>query len=144
MVEVAVRALSPGINDPFTAIVCVDWLAEALGRLAGRSIPSPRRLDDDGTLRVVTRAVTFADVADAAFNQIRQYGSGSASVMIRLLEALARVAYVAGRPEDQAAIIRHAHLVRRACERDLPEVDDRNDVLERYNEVLRVLDVNET
>ena len=88
--------------------------------------------------------MTFADVADAAFNQIRQYGSGSASVMIRLLEALARVAYVAGRPEDQAAIIRHAHLVRRACERDLPEVDDRNDVLERYNEVLRVLDVNET
>ncbi len=144
MVEVALRALSPGINDPFTAIVCVDWLSEALGRLAGRSIPSPRLYDDQGKLRVVTRAVTFTDVTDAAFNQIRQYGSSSASVMIRLLEALARIAYVARRPEDQAALVRHAHLVRRACERDLPEVDDRNDVLERYNAVLRVLNMSET
>ncbi len=144
MVEVALRALSPGINDPFTAIICVDWLAEALGRLAGRSIPSPRQYDDQGKLRVITRAVTFTDVTDAAFNQIRQYGSSSASVMIRLLEALSRVAYVARRPEDQAALVRHAHLVRRACERDLPEVDDRNDVLERYNAVLRVLDTSET
>lgn len=143
MVEVALRALSPGINDPFTAIICVDWLAESLGRLAGRSIPSPRQYDDQGKLRVVTRAVTFAHVTDAAFNQIRQYGSSSASVMIRLLEALARVAYVARRPDDQAALVRHAHLVRRACERDLPEVDDRNDVLDRYQAVLRVLDVSE-
>jgi uncharacterized membrane protein len=63
--------------------------------------------------------------------------------MIHLLEAISRVAYVARRPEDQAALVRHAHLVRRACERDLPEVDDRNDVLERYNTVLRVLDVSE-
>lgn len=142
MVEVAVRALSPGINDPFTAIICIDWLAESLGRLAERSIPSPRRYDDEGKLRVVTRAVTFADVTDAAFNQIRQYGSSSASVMIRLLEALARVAYIARRPDDQAALVRHAHLVRRACERDLPEVDDRNDVLERYNAVLQVLEAS--
>jgi uncharacterized membrane protein len=88
--------------------------------------------------------VTFADITDTAFNQIRQYGSGSASVMIHLLEALARIAYVARRPEDQAALVRHAHLVRRACDRDLPEVDDRNDVTERYNEVLRVLDVSES
>lgn len=144
MVEVAVRALSPGINDPFTAIICIDWLAESLGRLAARSIPSPRQYDDQRRLRVVTRAVTFADVTDAAFNQIRQYGSSSASVMIHLLEALARIAYVTRRPDDQAALVRHAHLVRRACERDLPEVDDRNDVIERYNDVLRVLDVSES
>jgi uncharacterized membrane protein len=144
MVEVALRALSPGINDPFTAIICVDWLTEALGRLAGRSIPSPRHYDEQRQLRVVTRAVTFTDVTDASFNQIRQYGSSSASVMIHLLEALSRVAHVARRPEDQAALVRHAHLVRRACERDLPEVDDRNDVLERYNAVLRVLDMSET
>ncbi len=144
MVEVGARALSRGINDPFTAILCIDWLAEALGELASRSIPSPCRYDGHGKLRVVTRAVTFVNVADAAFNQIRQFGSTTPAVMIHLLEAFAQLAYVVRRPDDQAAIVRHAHLVRRACERDLPEVDDRNDVLERYNRVLYVLDVRES
>ncbi len=46
LVEVAVRALSPGINDPFTAMTCIDWLGDALIRLAGREIPSAWRYDE--------------------------------------------------------------------------------------------------
>ncbi len=141
LVEVAVRALSPGINDPFTAIICVDWLSEALGRLARRSMPSPYRYDDEGKLRVVTRGVSFADVVDAAFNQIRQYGRTSASVMIHMLDAVAAVSYVVRRPSDRIALERHAKLIRRACDEGLPDPSDRMDVEARYAGVMEILGV---
>ncbi len=139
LVEVAVRALSPGINDPFTAVTCLDWLAESLGRLAGRKMPSPYRCDDENNLRVITRAVSFSDVADAAFNQIRQYGRSSASVMIHMLEAVAKVSHVARRPADRVALARHARLIRRACNHSVPEAADRMDVEVRFARVMEVL-----
>jgi uncharacterized membrane protein len=71
LVEIAVRALSPGVNDPFTAITCVDRLGSALHRLAQREMPSPQRYDDEHKLRVVAPATSFAALLDAAFNQIR-------------------------------------------------------------------------
>ena len=73
LVEIAVRALSPGLNDPFTAITCVDHLGSALCRLATRDMPSPYRHDPQKQLRVIAPASTFPEVMDAAFNQIRQY-----------------------------------------------------------------------
>ncbi len=53
LVEIALRALSPGINDPFTAIACVDRLGSALCRLARRDMPSAHRFDEQGRLRLV-------------------------------------------------------------------------------------------
>ncbi len=139
LVEVAVRALSPGMNDPFTAIVCVDWLADSLGRLARRSMPSPFRYSKEGQLRVVTRGVNFADVLDAAFNQIRQYGSSSPAVMIHLLNAIASVCHVAQRPADRFALKRHATLILQACRRDFPEPSDLRDVEQRFLRVQSIL-----
>ncbi len=61
LVEVALRALSPGINDPFTAINCIDWLGAGLSHLGERSILSPYRYDDSKKLRIIARPVTKAD-----------------------------------------------------------------------------------
>ena len=69
LVEVALRALSPGINDPFTAIACIDRLGTAMAHLGLRTIPSPVRLDDDGRPRIVAEASTYAGIVDAAFHQ---------------------------------------------------------------------------
>ena len=80
LVEIAVRALSPGINDPFTAIRCIDQLSAALCHLAQREIPSPYRYDDHDQLRILAEPISFADATDAAFNQIRQYGKSSVAV----------------------------------------------------------------
>jgi hypothetical protein len=113
LVEVAVRALSPGVNDPFTAMTCVDRLGEALCQLAERTLPSPSRYDADGRLRVVVHPTTFTGVTDAAFNQIRQYGRGSAAVTIRLLEAIAGVAARASGEEDRAALLQQARMIKR-------------------------------
>jgi uncharacterized membrane protein len=132
LVEVAVRALSPGINDPFTAMTCVDRLGSGLCRLAQRKIPSPYRRDKNGRLRVIAEPATFPAVADAALNQIRQYARTSAAVTIRLLEMLAAVASHARRQEDLDSLLRHAEMTARSAREALPEENDRRDAEERY------------
>lgn len=124
LVEVAVRALSPGVNDPFTAIGCIHRLGEALCRLSRRSSPSPGRFDAEGNLRVVTPLVDFRGVADAAFNQIRQNSGNCAAVLFCLLETLTLLATVVRRQADRDTIGLHAELVIRAARRDLAEDAD--------------------
>ncbi len=142
LVEVGVRALSPGINDPFTAMTCVDRLGEALSRLAERELPSKYRYDEGHKLRVIAKGTTFADVADAALNQMRQYGRSSASVTLRLLESLAVVAQHVRRDEDGAAVLRHAGMIERGSREALTEPHDRDAVEERYGKVLEALREN--
>ncbi|HPF38808.1 MAG TPA: DUF2254 domain-containing protein [Phycisphaerae bacterium] len=73
LVEIAARALSPGQNDPFTAISAIDWLKAALARRLGRRTPSTRRLDDSGALRVIARTSTHCDMIDDYCDQLRPY-----------------------------------------------------------------------
>jgi uncharacterized membrane protein len=140
LVEVALRALSPGINDPFTAMNCIDHLGAALSRLAEREIPSPYRYDSAGQLRVITPVVSFPDVMDAAFNQIRQYGRSSAAVTIRLLDTLAVLARRVRREEDRLAVARHATMIENGSREALPEPRDRKDVEKRCRAVLTALE----
>ena len=128
LVEIAIRALSPGVNDPFTAMTCVDRLGSALCRLAQRDMPSPYRYDTQGQLRVIAHVFTFPDVTDAAFNQIRQYGRSSTAVTIRLLETIAEVAGYVHRSEDRIALLRHAEMIVRGAVGGLPEDEDRQEV----------------
>jgi len=135
LVEIAVRALSPGINDPFTAINCIDHIGAGLTRLAGRRIPSPYWRDENGRLRLVAHRVAFPDVAATAFRQIRQYGAGSTAVLVRLLETIAVVLPHAQRDEDRKALLLHARLIRETAE-GLPLKADEQDVDERYRAVM--------
>ncbi|HKJ60635.1 MAG TPA: DUF2254 domain-containing protein [Hyphomicrobiales bacterium] len=138
LVEVAVRALSPGLNDPFTAITCVDHLGAALCRLATRELPSPYHHDEQDQLRVIAHPATFPTITDAAFNQIRQYGHSSAAVLIRLLEMMAVIAGFAHREEDRATLLRHAEMIVQAARDGLPEAGDRQTVEERYQAAIKL------
>jgi len=111
LVEVALRALSPGINDPFTAISCIDWLAAGLSVMAGRVIPSKHRCDSHGNLRVCAESVTFEDIAGLAFNQIRQAAQQHPSISIRLMDAVAAIAERAHRVKDIQSLRSHAQLI---------------------------------
>lgn len=132
LVEIAVRALSPGINDPFTAIRCIDQLSAALCHFAQREIPSPYRYDDSDQLRIIAEPITFADITDAAFNQIRQYGQSSVAVTMRLLEAIAVIATFTHRSSDQIALRRHADMIERGSQTGIGEELDRKAIKERY------------
>ncbi len=124
LVEIAVRALSPGINDPFTAIACVDRLGSALCRLARRDMPSTHRFGRDGRLRLVALGSTFAGIVDTAFNQIRQSARSNPAVAIRMLDAIAQIAGHVQRGQDAACLQRHAGMIVRGAREAVPEPDD--------------------
>jgi uncharacterized membrane protein len=104
LVELAVRALSPGINDPGTARMCLDRLGQTLCQMATREMPASCRYDDDGRLRVVARPVAFASMATTAFDEIRRYGRSSVSVTAHLLGVIRDVATCVRRDPDRAAL----------------------------------------
>lgn len=140
LVEIALRALSPGVNDPFTALACVDRLGEGVIEFAARSVPSPRRHDDKGVLRVIAQPVTPRGFADAAFHQIRQAARTNAAVTLRLLEVIAAVAPRVAGGELRAALLAHADLIHLESQAGLPAEADRADARTRYADVQRAFD----
>lgn len=96
IVDIALKALSPGINDTTTAVNCIDRLGQLIGELAGRVFPSKVR-SKDGSARVIVSAPGFDDYLATAFDQIRISGKGNMAVYARSLSALA---YVAERSTD--------------------------------------------
>ncbi|MEX0998786.1 MAG: DUF2254 family protein [Thermodesulfobacteriota bacterium] len=140
LVEIAVRSLSPGINDPFTAIMCIDHLSVALSKVGDRVIPSVFRYDKNNKLRVIAKPKTFDDLMNSAFNQIRQYGRTSVSVTIRLLESLIVIASNTDRDRDKKSIRQHAEMIKRGSDEALPEELDRKDVDQRYMQLIAILD----
>jgi uncharacterized membrane protein len=132
LVEIAVRALSPGMNDPFTAITCIDRLSSFLCRLAARDMPSHHRHDDQDRLRLIAPADTFPEITSAAFNQIRQHSHSCAAVTIRLLESIAVIAGFTHRSQDRAALRHQAEMIARGAIEGLTEKDDLRVVEERH------------
>jgi uncharacterized membrane protein len=139
LVEIAVRALSPGINDPITANTCIDWLGVSLSQLANRKMPSSHRFDQEGRLRVICKSFEFEGMVDAAFNMIRQNSQSVAAVSIHLLETIATVAAQTRKKEDRAALLRHAAMVVHGCKEKLLADDDREDLEKRYEAALEII-----
>jgi uncharacterized membrane protein len=139
LVEIATRALSPGVNDPFTAISCVDRIGSALCRLAQRTMPGACRYDDNEQLRVVAEPPTFAALADTAFHQLRQYARSNADVSLRLLETITVIAGFTHRPADRVALSRHADMIAQGAEQAMEQAEDRQALQGRYHAARRAL-----
>ncbi|MGV3618921.1 MAG: DUF2254 domain-containing protein [Fimbriimonas sp.] len=108
LAEVGVRALSPGINDPYTAITVIDRLTASLKLLDGRNQPEPYRFDAEGTLRVVANPHGMAEYVRAAF-RLLGHAAKSQTVVIQHLEArLRQLAEETRKPEMKTALIEEA------------------------------------
>ena len=139
LAEIALRALSPGINDPDTAVACIDQLADALGRVGERTIP-PALLTYEDEVRLVTYPLTYSRLVDAAFSRIRQYGRGSVPVILRLLEAIASLTPRVQHDAHRTALFRQARMLWRASQESVPEPDDLRTIELRFKAVERVLE----
>ena len=137
LVEIAVRALSPGVNDPFTAIRCIDHLSAVLCRLAQKEIPSPYRYSERDKLRLVANPTTFTGAVDTAFNLIRQNSASDVAVTVRLLGAIAVIAPYSQRREDRSALKRQAQMIWHGSSQS--EEGDRMAVEQKYLTVKKVL-----
>jgi uncharacterized membrane protein len=131
LVEVAVRALSPGINDPHTAMSVLDRLGAALCDLAPRHLSLGLTLSD-GRPSLVVPAVDYGGLADAMFHMIRQNAAGAAAVLIRQIEVLTAAVACERTPARQAELQRHADLVLRDAERDVSTPADLEDIRKRH------------
>jgi uncharacterized membrane protein len=124
IVDVALKALSPGVNDTTTAVMCVDYLTAILARLTRRRIPSRYR-SDEGNLRVIARGPTFELMLAKAFDQIRHNAEGNVAVIARMLgglETLARGTRESGR---RRALWRQLEVIAEMAERTVSSPHDR-------------------
>ncbi|WP_254073614.1 DUF2254 domain-containing protein [Cellulophaga sp. HaHaR_3_176] len=136
MVEIASRALSPGVNDPFTAITCIDNLTATMCRLAQANYPSNYRVDKNDVLRIITENLEFEDFLDASFNQIRQYSAGNTAVVIKLMDGLTTISVFAKKDAYKKALVKHAKMVLNVGKQSLNEVNDFKNLEERSKKIM--------
>lgn len=113
LVDIALKAISPAVNDPSTATLCIDRLGSLLSELAPRR-PGARALLEGQEVLVWVPQPSFADLADLAFNQLRQYGKADLAVSIRIAHALARIGRACRLEEQRQRLLHHAELLRAA------------------------------
>ncbi|GEM46043.1 DUF2254 domain-containing protein [Deinococcus cellulosilyticus] len=135
--EIAVRSMESGLKDPFTVITCMDRMGSGLCLLRKRYLRSGVHLDAQGNVRLIQPMVTFGGLIDEMFHLIRQFGSKSPAITIRMLEVLAVVMEVLDEPEYQEHVLRHARMVWEAGKANLSSPEDEQDLKRRYQAVLR-------
>jgi uncharacterized membrane protein len=136
LVEIAIRALSPAVNDTFTALTCIDWLGESLCKIAAEWSPTQIHRDESGHIRLIGAAISYRRIVERAYEKIRQASRGMPAVMIRQLDALAKVMEYATTAAQREVLVEQARRIRTACEESVPEPADRADVNRRYEAVL--------
>lgn len=136
LVEVALRALSTGVNDPYTALTCVDKLSASLCSLCKKQLPDGRLIDDKGILRVVFKTPSFTGLGEAAFDQIRQSSIETAAVIIRLLDALYRIAEHTKTEEQRSFVLSQTKIIKESINHDDFAHSDLQAIKQRINLIL--------
>ncbi|MDF2378383.1 MAG: DUF2254 domain-containing protein, partial [Verrucomicrobiales bacterium] len=138
LVEVGVRALSPGINDPFTAMNCIDLLTVTLGRIAQRNLPENVFYGDDNVPRLQLRPTSFRNLLDTAFLQLRHDGVTRPDVSIRLFEALFLIAQKKRNEEQLSAVCDFARMLEQEA-RDRSRSDfDRECIRQNFERIMEL------
>jgi len=129
LVDIAIKALSPAINDPTTAVQALDQIEDLLLRLSRRSLSAGRSRDRDGNLRLVYPVPSWEDFLVLAFDEIRYCGATSIQVM-RRMRALLRDLQEHVPAERRPALERYLERVDNGIRRAFEDEDDRRDALE--------------
>jgi uncharacterized membrane protein len=137
LTAIASRALSPAINDPVTANMCVDRLGEALARIAAHRERMVYRYDDRKELRVIAESYNFDLLVGSAFNLIRQYGRGTAEVLQRMLAAIQSIALFCRTDTQRQVLLMHARLIEAESRTGLPSEYDRERVRRSFEKTVQ-------
>lgn len=142
LVDIAMKALSPGVNDTTTAIFCVDYLGAILEQVANRRIESPYRMDGERG-RVITKSQTFAGMVATAFDQIRINSEGNAALLERMLKSLTNIAAQTKSTRRKQILLQQVHLIAEQADRTLQTSYERAQVREHLVQALQALDTEE-
>jgi uncharacterized membrane protein len=139
LVEIAIRALSAAVNDTFTALTCIDWLADALCRISTRALPQTLHCDRTGIPRLIERPPDYARIVNRAVDKIRQGGGAMPAVAIRQIDALTKVVQYTTSADQRAVLDRQVTMWGRAAE-VIADPEDRADVESRIANFQAVLE----
>ena len=114
--QLAARALSPGINDPGTAITCIDWFSMASARIIDCDLPGKVLLNTENKPTLLVRFTDFAGILKAFYAPARQFAASNIPVLISLLESLIRLSELTERPERLRELAIHGHQLSKAIE----------------------------
>jgi len=126
IVDIALRAISPAVNDPTSAMSCVDQLSRILIRFVSRRPAEQFLFDPPGVLRVSIPWIDFQGLLKSAFEQIRLYAKGDIAVSLRLLRAFGDVASVTMNPDHRRALLTMGRDVVAGCAEKLTELELRD------------------
>jgi uncharacterized membrane protein len=140
IVDVALKAISPAVNDPTTAINCIDQLSRILIRFASREPPEDLLYDPPGIVRASIGWIHFERLLDAALEQIRMYSKTDVAVSLRLLRALGDIAASTADPEFRRILAEHGMRTVAGCaeklgEEELRELRARQAALESFTAI---------
>ena len=138
LVEICIRALSAAVNDTFTALTCIDWIGDSLCKVTGRWQPTRVYRDAAGAVRLIATETTYERLVQRAFEKVRQAGHGMPAVLIRQLDALAKIMERAVAPEDRQLLLDQAAMIERLSAASVGEQSDRDDISRAHQRVLDV------
>ncbi len=139
LVEIALRALSPAVNDTFTGMTCVDWIADCLVRLSTTWHPHRIRRDAQGYIRVIAFQPDFDRIVERCFDTIRQAAIGMPAIMIRQLDALAKIIEQTPDRRRRTPLIRQAEAIQRLSLATVTDSSDRADVTHSFEAVMALV-----
>ena len=137
LVEIAARALSPGINDPYTAMGCLDWLSVAIHRVARHDIASRHGFDGDDRLRVWARGFDFEALVSAVFDQLRAYFAGDRNASVHMLERMGDTGEFLRSADQRKLMQAQADALHEAAAQAMTSERDRHAVEQAYRRALR-------
>ena len=135
LVEIAIRSLSSAVNDTFTALTCVDWVAAGLSRVSGRVLDEGVYRDADGRVRLIESDPSYARMVNRAFDKIRQSAAGMPAVLIRLIDSLGSVMVDTTSADQRVVLRRQADMVLRLSEETVREENDLEEIRFRYRRI---------
>jgi len=137
LVEIAIRALSPAVNDTFTALTCIDWLSAGLSEISARVLEEGVYRDRGGHVRLIEFDPSYSRIVDRAFDKVRQAARAMPAVIIRMIDALAHITENTTSDRQRAVLLRQAEMILRGAEEEVPEPNDLADIRLRYDRLVQ-------
>ncbi|MCJ7590829.1 MAG: DUF2254 domain-containing protein [Woeseiaceae bacterium] len=139
IVDIALKALSPGVNDTSTAVMCVDYLTAILTRLTVRQFPLRHRYEGE-VLRLITIAPTFEGLLAEAFDQIRCSAEGNTAIMATMIGAIDTIASLTVSPCHRRALGEQVQWIAELADRTIESTHDRVRIERRLMQVREALE----
>ena len=143
LVEIAIRALSPAVNDTFTALTCIDWLSAGLSEVSARVLEEGIYRGRSGEIRLIEFDPSYGRMVNRAFDKIRQAARAMPAVIIRLIDALNYITENTTSNRQRSVLLRQAEMILRGAEAEVREPLDLAEIRYRYDRLVqasRVLD----